>query len=213
MRWRRGHTGSIEDRRSQGGAGGGLGGGMGGIPIPASVGGGGALLIVVAIIVLNLLSSGGGGSGSGGLGGVLDGLSGGAVGPVGTPDLTNDGDEVEFIGYVLDDVNALWAEVFRDAGDGYQPTTLVLFTRAHAVRLRPRELGHRAVLLPSRPEGLPRPRFLRRASSTGSAHPATSPRPTSSPTRSGTTSSSRRGSRRRSARRSSRTRAARTSCR
>jgi hypothetical protein len=102
---------------------------MGGIPIPASVGGGGALLIVVAIIVLNLLSSSGG-SGSGGLGGVLDGLGGGAAGPVGTPDLTNDGDEVEFIGYVLDDVNALWADVFRNAGDPYQPTTLVLFTTA-----------------------------------------------------------------------------------
>ena len=130
MRWSRGHTGSIEDRRSQGGGGGGLGGGMSGIPIPASVGGGGALLIVVAIIVLNLLSSSGGGSGSGGLGGILDGLGGGAVGPVGTPDLTNDGDEVEFIGYVLDDVNALWADVFRDAGDAYQPTTLVLFTSA-----------------------------------------------------------------------------------
>ena len=54
MRWSRGHTGGIEDRRSQGGFGGASMGGMGGIPIPATVGGGGGLLIVVAIIVLNL---------------------------------------------------------------------------------------------------------------------------------------------------------------
>ena len=106
---------------------GGFGMGGGGIPIPASVGGGGALLIVVAIIVLNLLSSSGSGGG-GGLGGVLNQLGGGgAVGPVGTPDLTNNGDEVEFMGYVLDDANDLWAGVFRDAGETYQPTTLVLF--------------------------------------------------------------------------------------
>src|SRR5262245_53975207 len=131
MRWKRGHTSNIEDRRSQGALGGGSMGGFGmgggGIPIPASVGGGGALLIVVAIIVLNLLSSSGG-SGGGGLGGALDPFGGGAVGPVGTPDLTNQGDEVEFMGYVLDDANDLWAGVFREAGQDYQPTTLVLFT-------------------------------------------------------------------------------------
>jgi predicted metalloprotease len=47
---------------------------------------------------------------------------------VGTPDLTNQGDEVEFMGYVLDDANDLWAGVFREAGQSYEPTTLVLFT-------------------------------------------------------------------------------------
>lgn len=100
---------------------------MGGIPIPMSIGGGGGLLIVVAIIVLNLLSSSGSG-GSGGLGGVLGQLGGGAVEPGGTADLTNNGDEVEFMGYVLDDANALWADTFQRANQAYRPTTLVLFT-------------------------------------------------------------------------------------
>jgi hypothetical protein len=101
---------------------------MGGIPIPMSVGGGGGLLIVVAIIVLNLLSSGGSGGG-GGLGGVLGQLGGaGAVEPGGTADLSNNGDEVEFMGYVLDDANALWADTFQRANQPYQATTLVLFT-------------------------------------------------------------------------------------
>ena len=129
MRWSRGHTGGIEDRRSQGGFGGASMGGMGGIPIPATVGGGGGLLIVVAIIVLNLLSSGGGGGSGGGLGSILDQLGGGgAVEPGGTADLSNNGDEVQFMGYVLDDANDLWAGVFRDSGETYTPTKLVLFT-------------------------------------------------------------------------------------
>ena len=122
---------------------GGLGMGGGGIPIPASVGGGGALLIVVAIIVLNLLASSG--SGGGGLGSVLNQLGGGGrSGRSARPDLTNNGDEVEFMGYVLDDANDLWAGVFRDAGETYQPTKLVLFDGRHAVGLRPGELGDRA---------------------------------------------------------------------
>ena len=135
MRWSRGHTSGIEDRRSQGATGGTFGGGMGGIPIPMSVGGGGGLLIVVAIIVLNLLSSGGSGGGGGGLGGVLGQLGGaGAAEPGGTADLSNNGDEVQFMGYVLDDANGLWADTFQRAGKPYQPTTLVLFTGGTTVR-------------------------------------------------------------------------------
>ncbi len=101
---------------------------MGGIPIPVTVGGGGGLLLVIGIIVLNLLLSSGSGTSAGGLGGVLDQLGGQAVGPVGTPDLTNNGDEVEFMGYVLDDANAMWADVFTQSGETYTPTKLVLFT-------------------------------------------------------------------------------------
>ena len=32
------------------------------------------------------------------------------------------------MGFVLDDANNLWAGVFRDSGESYQPTKLVLFT-------------------------------------------------------------------------------------
>jgi predicted metalloprotease len=42
-------------------------------------------------------------------------------------DLTNQGDLVQFMGYVLDDANALWADTFERAGRPYAPTVLVLF--------------------------------------------------------------------------------------
>jgi uncharacterized protein len=127
MRWQRGHTGGIEDRRAQGGGiGGGLGSGLGGgIPIPAGIGGGAGLLIVVAIIVINLL-----GSGSGSLATALTPLGGGAVQPGQSVDLNNQGDLVQFLGYVLDDANDLWFDTFQRAGKPYTKTTLVLFDQA-----------------------------------------------------------------------------------
>ena len=128
MRWKRGHTGGIEDRRAQGGTGGlgmgGLGSGGGGIPIPAGLGGGGILVVVILVIALQLV--GGGGAGTIGTG--LEGLAGGAGQPAHSVDLTNDGDMVEFMGYVLDDANDLWADTFDRAGQDYTPTRLVLFT-------------------------------------------------------------------------------------
>jgi predicted metalloprotease len=126
MRWRRGHTGGIEDRRAQG-ATGGLGGfGMGGgaIPIPAGLGGGGLLLVLVLLIALEVL----GGGSSGSLGSGLDGLAGGVGQPAASVDLSNNGDMVEFAGFVLDDVNALWADTFARTGQSYTPTRLVLFS-------------------------------------------------------------------------------------
>jgi uncharacterized protein len=128
MRWQRGHTGGIEDRRGQGGLGGGFGmGGMGrgGIPIPAGLGGGGAIIVVLIFLALQFFGGGGGG---GGLGSSLDGLGGqGAVQPGASVDLTNNGDMVEFMGYVLDDANALWADTFQRTGQQYTPAPLVLF--------------------------------------------------------------------------------------
>jgi hypothetical protein len=127
MRWKRGHTGGIEDRRAQGGTGGfgmgGLGSG-GGIPIPAGLGGGGILVVLILVIALQFL----GGGSSGGIGTGLEGLTGGAGQPAGSVDLTNDGDMVEFMGYVLDDANDLWADTFQRSGQAYTPTKLVLFT-------------------------------------------------------------------------------------
>jgi uncharacterized protein len=125
MRWKRGQTTGIEDRRSQGGMGGfGMGGGGGGIPIPipAGVGGGGALIILLIVLALQFF---GGGGGSGGLGG-LTGQSGAE--PAGSVDLSNNGDMVQFMGAVLDDTNDLWEDTFQRSGQQYARTTLVLFT-------------------------------------------------------------------------------------
>src|SRR5690349_23530389 len=107
MRWKRGQTAGIEDRRSQGDTGGFGMGGMGGgggipIPIPAGVGGGGALIILLIFLALQFFGGGlsGGGSSSSG----LDGM-GPAVDPGDSVDLSNNGDMVQFIGYVENDVN------------------------------------------------------------------------------------------------------------
>jgi hypothetical protein len=102
---------------------GGLGSG-GGIPIPAGLGGGGILVVLILFIALQFL----GGGSSGGIGTGLEGLTGGAGQPAGSVDLTNDGDMVEFMGYVLDDANDLWADTFERSGQAYTPTKLVLFT-------------------------------------------------------------------------------------
>ncbi len=129
MRWSRGHTGGIEDRRAQGGFGGmggfGMGGGGGGMSVPVGVGGGAGLLLLLAVIVINVL---GGGAASSGVG--LDPLGGAAVQPGQSVDLTNNGDMVEFMGAVLDDANELWADTFQRSGKAYTPTTLVLFQDA-----------------------------------------------------------------------------------
>jgi len=129
MKWKRGHTGSIEDRRAQGatGASGGFGGlGGGSLPIPASVGGGAGIVVVLIILAVVFLGGGGGG-----LSTALDPLGGGqAVEPGQSVDLTNQGDLVQFMGYVLDDANALWADTFQRGGRKYTPTTLVLFEQA-----------------------------------------------------------------------------------
>jgi predicted metalloprotease len=126
MRWKRGHTSGIEDRRAQGGFGGfGMGGG-GGMPIPVGVGGGAGVLLLIAFVVLQLLGSGSGGGST--IGSALDPFGGGgAVEPGTSVDLTNQGDMVEFMGYVLDDANALWADTFERSGLAYEPTILVLF--------------------------------------------------------------------------------------
>lgn len=106
-----------------------MGGGMaiGGIPM---VGGGAGVVVLIVFVLLQLLGGGiGGGGGTGGYGNALDPFGGAApVAPGQDVDLTNQGDQVEFIGYVLDDANELWAHLFSRAGRQYEATTLVLFT-------------------------------------------------------------------------------------
>jgi len=131
MRWKRGQTAGIEDRRSQGGMGGfgmgGMGGGGMGIPIPAGVGGGGALVIVLLFLAIQFFGGGGGASTSSG----LDGIGGQpAVDPGSSVDLSNNGDMVEFMGYVLNDANDLWQDTFQRSGQQYTRASLVLFTGA-----------------------------------------------------------------------------------
>ena len=114
MRWRRGKgRDQIEDLRGQGV--GGQGSGRARFPIP--VGGGiGGLLVAVLLIVLFTTGVLGGGSG---------GSNGGSGQLAGAPD--PDAKLVDFIGFVVDDVQGWWQKDFAQSGRTYQITKLVLF--------------------------------------------------------------------------------------
>src|SRR5439155_21438560 len=101
----------IEDRRGQGV--GGLGGG--GFPIAV----GGAIGGVVVGVLLGVLFT------TGVLGGGSGGSNGGSGQLAGAPD--PDAKLVDFIGFVVDDVQEWWQQDFAQSGRTYQITKLVLF--------------------------------------------------------------------------------------
>src|SRR5687767_8090875 len=116
MRWRRGaDSGSIEDRR-----------GMGGGAMGAGVGG----LGVIGVIIYLVMGALGGGGGGFGIDPRLEGFPGMNAQPRDANAPDPDADLKAFVGFVLDDVQASWAETFRRAGQQYRPTTLVLFEQA-----------------------------------------------------------------------------------
>jgi predicted metalloprotease len=116
MRWKRGRgRNQIEDRRGED-----VGSSGSGFPISLPVGGGiGGILIVLVIVLLSsgILSGGSGGSNGSGAG---SGQIAGAPDP--------DADLVDFVGFVVDDVQGYWQKDFASAGRTYQVTKLVLFT-------------------------------------------------------------------------------------
>jgi predicted metalloprotease len=126
MKWRRGvGRGQVEDRRGS------SMGGMGGLPIGAK-GGLGGIGLIVAIVVL-LLQSGALGGGGGGFGvpslppiEQMPGAQGDGIPASADPDR----DLVEFVHFVVDDVQDSWARAFAEGGQRYEPTTLVLFSQA-----------------------------------------------------------------------------------
>src|SRR5688572_19352713 len=120
MRWQRGHSSSdVIDRRGQGPGGGGAGGGvliqlafllfrkLGWAAIPIILIGGGALYFM--------------GYFGGGRGQQLadDQAQPGAAAPSET---------VQFVSFVLDDVQQVWTQKFAEKGGAYQRAKLVLFT-------------------------------------------------------------------------------------
>jgi uncharacterized protein len=121
MRWRKGRgRGLIVDRRGESPSGG-LGGVLrrsGGFPLPgAATGLGGGVVLVIILVLLFA---------TGVLGGGGDGTPAGAVGRVpGAPD--PDANLVDFMGFVVDDVQAFWSQDLAQSGRTYQNTKLVLF--------------------------------------------------------------------------------------
>jgi predicted metalloprotease len=117
MRWRRGErSADLQDRR-----------GSRRIATGAAIGGTG-IVAVIAALLFGVLGGGGGGD----LGEILTQL-GGAAQPAaqeeplpGAPD--PDAELVDFMSFVLDDVQATWGEIFADSGEQYQRTELIIFT-------------------------------------------------------------------------------------
>jgi uncharacterized protein len=119
MEWKPGGvSGDIEDRRSQGGGGGGFGfggGGFGGMHL--GIGGLLVLLVLSFIFKVNLLTL----------------FSGGAPAPTrsaysGDADRAADNDrEVQFVSFVLDDVQNTWTRILQPTVTPYRHTKLVLF--------------------------------------------------------------------------------------
>jgi len=114
MRWKRGQgRQEIEDRRGEGSP---VGRGAG-IPIPVGGGVGG---ILIAIVLVVLFATGVIGGSSGG-----SDANGGRGSLPGAPD--PDARLVDFVGFVVHDVQVFWQGDFRSAGRTYEVTKLVLF--------------------------------------------------------------------------------------
>jgi hypothetical protein len=118
MRWRRGERSSdLEDRRGEGSMGGGLGTRF---PGGARIGLGGAVVLLLLSLATgqNFFA-------------ILDQGTGGGYGPGGsTPYQPSPQEEelVDFVSFVLDDVQGTWANLLPRAGQNYQNAKLVLFT-------------------------------------------------------------------------------------
>ncbi|MEX2080564.1 MAG: neutral zinc metallopeptidase [Dehalococcoidia bacterium] len=122
---KRDRSANLEDRRGQR------------MPLGKTAMVGGPIGIIIAVVLL-LMNGGLGGGGGGGTGfdpsDILSGLPGlqPAV-PGSTPFADGpdpDAELVDFVSFVLDDVQALWQDQFSVSGQAYEPATLVLFTDA-----------------------------------------------------------------------------------
>ncbi|MCJ7673323.1 MAG: zinc metallopeptidase [Acidimicrobiia bacterium] len=144
MRWKPGgRSTNIEDRRGEGPA----SGGLGGLNLPINLGGGkgclglgGGTVGIIVVVAVMLLSGGN-------IGDILGSSGGGGTSfPIGPditlpsspsargdsvpsgPESTADADLVNYVSFVLDDVQTTWSDQFTKANEGYSDAKLVLFT-------------------------------------------------------------------------------------
>ena len=93
--------------------------------------GGGGIAIIIAILFA-LFGGGGGGGGGGGLEDILNQLQPATTSATETnpidPATDPEAEMADFMSVVLDDNQALWADVFAQSGRQYQPAELVFFT-------------------------------------------------------------------------------------
>ena len=89
--------------------------------------GGGGILGLVAVVVVLLLS---GGDSSGTIDDVLGDLAGPAAPGSGEPPSPEDEKLVDFMSFLLDDIQNFWDDTFRGSSHRYDRAKLVLFTNA-----------------------------------------------------------------------------------
>jgi predicted metalloprotease len=113
VRWNRGAgTDQVEDRRGMR---------MGGVPM---VGGGMGIVGLLVVLAINLLGGGGSGAGIG-----LPSVDvGGGQQTGGT--IPADDEHAQFVGFVIDDVQDAWRQIFVDGNKRYDDTKVVLFSDA-----------------------------------------------------------------------------------
>ena len=137
--------------------GGGGGGGMGNIPIGGITGGGiGTTIVVIIIFVIMQFAGGGSGAGSSGPAETTDRYEQCQTGAD-----ANESADCARVAVALS-LEGYWAKVLpQQTGKQLQPTQIITFTGGTYDRLRERQRGRRAVLLPDRPDHLPRHDLLR----------------------------------------------------
>jgi len=115
MKWRRTKSEHVDDLRGAGGTGRRVG-----VPLAA----GGGLVGIIAILVA-LLTGGGGGLGS-----MIDQLPGAVPEGSSSNEVASEAqsDEVEFVKFLTEDTQAVWAAEFEQAGRQYQYARLNTFT-------------------------------------------------------------------------------------
>jgi predicted metalloprotease len=120
VKWRgRGGGGRIEDRRGAGGLG-------GGIPLPMGKAGGGGLGLIVLLVVYLIF----GGLPGGGGGFAVDPGTGGFGQATPSEAELNEApadDPARFVDFVAGDVEAVWERLFRESGQTYEKTIVVLY--------------------------------------------------------------------------------------
>lgn len=120
MRWDPNHeSGDVEDRRGQGGGRGGIGaGGLFGLFFllaRSPLGIVGALVVVGGVLAFNYVTRGAAPS---------QNVTGQGV----TPRGPGEDKEAKFVGFVLDDVQDTWTQIFKAQGKPYRRAKLVLYT-------------------------------------------------------------------------------------
>ncbi|HYF47642.1 MAG TPA: neutral zinc metallopeptidase, partial [Acidimicrobiales bacterium] len=114
------------------------GAGFGGLPIPIPMGRGGGITGMIVLVLVLLVGGsqclgGGGGGGTGiDLNDVLDQFPGAQAAPSNAADEVPgapnpDSELIDFLEFVVDDIQQTWTGLFRESGEEYRPADLVVF--------------------------------------------------------------------------------------